>query len=187
MSHRTEDLTSLIDKANITELLTRYLRAIDRGDIATLRACYLEGAYEEHGGLYAGPAQGYVDSIERSLTHPRSVVTHSLSNILIDVRGDQARSEHYVLAMTRIKADGVLQDSLIASRIVDDLQRSAGGWAIARRRLRFDWARELGPVSTTWLQGVIDPTTLLYSGKYPEDPVYDDFPAPLLTTAEGTS
>jgi SnoaL-like protein len=56
-------LQALLDKQEIAELLTRYLRSVDRGDIDTLRACYLPGATEDHGGLFAGPAQDYVDSI----------------------------------------------------------------------------------------------------------------------------
>jgi SnoaL-like domain len=61
-------LQALLDKQEITELLTRYLRSVDRGDVATLRSCYLPGATEDHGGLFAGPAQDYVDSIAAPLT-----------------------------------------------------------------------------------------------------------------------
>src|SRR6185312_4912092 len=64
-------LQALLDKQEIAELLTRYLRSVDRGDVDTLRACYLPGATEDHGGLFAGPAQDYVDSIAAALTHPR--------------------------------------------------------------------------------------------------------------------
>ena len=42
-------LQALLDKLQIAELLTRYLRSVDRGDIDTLRACYLPGATEDHG------------------------------------------------------------------------------------------------------------------------------------------
>ena len=49
-------LQALLDKLQIAELLTRYLRSVDRGDIDTLRACYLPGATEDHGGLFAGTA-----------------------------------------------------------------------------------------------------------------------------------
>jgi len=37
-------LQALLDKQQITELLTRYLRSVDRGDVDTLRTCYLPGA-----------------------------------------------------------------------------------------------------------------------------------------------
>jgi hypothetical protein len=164
---------ALLDKNEIAELLTRYMRAIDRGDIAALRACYAPGATEEHGGMYSGPAQGYLDTIERALVNPRLVSTHTISNVLIEVTGDAARSEHYVLALTRVKADGVVSDGLVATRIVDDLARHEGRWAIARRRLRFDWAHDIGPRPDAWLYGALDPGTLLHSQKYPDDIVYD--------------
>jgi ketosteroid isomerase-like protein len=175
MSDLPPALQALLDKAEITELLTRYLRAIDRGDIASLRACYAPDATEEHGGIYAGPAQGYIDTIEAKLTSPRAVGTHTLSNVLVDVDGDRARSEHYVLALTRVKVDGVVQDSLVASRIIDDLLRSEGRWLIARRRLRFDWAHDLGPRPERWVSGTLDPAALLHGEKYPHDLVYDGF------------
>ena len=182
MSDGADELQVLLDKSRITELLTRYLRGIDRGDIDALRSCYLAGATEEHGGLYSGPAQGYVDSIEQALRNPRSVATHSLSNVLVDTDGDRARSEHYVLALTRVKVSGVVTDHLVASRIVDDLQRTGDGWRIARRRLRFDWSQKLGPRPERWLDGSLDPATLLHGAKFPDDPVYEPMPAPLSDT-----
>jgi SnoaL-like domain len=180
MSNDADELQILVDKHRITELLTRYLRAIDRGDIDTLRACYRPGATEEHGGMYAGPAQGYIDSIQEALRHPRSVGTHTLSNVLVDLDGDRARSEHYVLALTRVRVDGVVTDYLVSSRIVDDLERADGQWGIARRRLRFDWSQELGPRPASWLGGRLDPAQLLHSGKYPDDPIYDEPGIPAL-------
>jgi hypothetical protein len=173
MTDLPPEIRTLLDKNEITELLTRYLRAIDRGDIQTLRACYLPGATEEHGGIYSGPAQGYVDTIEAALRHPRAVGTHALTNILIEVDADRARSEHYVLAMTRLKADGVVSDSLVATRIVDDLRRQDGRWGIARRRLRFDWVHDIGPRPAMWLYGQRDPSTLLHGAKFPDDILYD--------------
>ena len=62
------DLRLLLDGNAIAELLTRYLRAVDPGDVATRRASHPDGATEEHGGLCSGPAQGYVDTIEAALT-----------------------------------------------------------------------------------------------------------------------
>lgn len=179
MGSASDALRQLLDKQAITELLTGYLRAIDRGDIARLRGCYASDAYEEHGGIYAGSAQGYVDTIEAALTHPRSVATHTLSNLLIELARDTAVAEHYVLAMTRVRFEGVVSDSLVASRIIDDLERSVGSWRIRRRRLRFDWSHDLGPRPTTWLYGQLDPGRLLHGAKYPHDPVYDGAPGPV--------
>ena len=167
-------LRRLLDRSEIEDLLARYMRSIDRGDIATLRACYLPGATEEHGGLYSGPAQGYIDTIEDALQHPRAVATHAVSNVLVDLDGDRACSEHYVLAMTRTRTDdGLVKDALVASRIIDDLRREDGRWGIARRRLRFDWAHDLGQRPERWLHGRLDPEALLHGQKFPDDPVYE--------------
>jgi hypothetical protein len=168
----------LLDKNEIAELLTRYMRAIDRGDIAALRWCYAPGATEEHGGMYTGPAQEYIDRIGGALGNPRLVSTHTISNVLTEVDGDRAQSEHYVLALTRVKADGAVSDSLVASRIVDDLVRVDGRWAIARRRLRFDWAHDVGPRTEAWVYGTLDPATLLHGAKFPDDIIYEGMAPP---------
>jgi hypothetical protein len=42
-----------------------------------------------------------------------------------------------------------------------------------RRRLRFDWAHDIGPRPEAWLYGTLDPATLLHSEKFPADIVYD--------------
>ncbi|MBN9099867.1 MULTISPECIES: hypothetical protein [unclassified Pseudonocardia] len=68
------DLRLLLDGNAIAELLTRYLRAVDPGDVATRRASHPDGATEEHGGLCSGPAQGYVDTIEAALSHPADLL-----------------------------------------------------------------------------------------------------------------
>ena len=123
--------------------------------------------------LQPAPAQGYLDTIERALVNPRLVATHTISNVLIEVAGDQAKSEHYVLALTRVKTDGVVRDSLVATRIVDDLVRRDERWLIARRRLRFDWAHDVGPRPEAWVSGTLDPAALLHSAKFPDDIVYE--------------
>ena len=94
--------------------------------------------------------------------------------MLVDVAGDSALAEHYVLAMTRARADdGLVKDSFIASRIIDDLERVDGRWGISRRRLRFDWAQDLAPRPERWLWGRLDPADLLHGAKFPDDPIYD--------------
>jgi SnoaL-like protein len=51
-------LQALLDKLQIAELLTRYLRSVDRGDVDTLRACYLPGAKFPADPVYAPPLTG---------------------------------------------------------------------------------------------------------------------------------
>ena len=140
-------LQALLDKQHIAELLTGYLRSVDRGDVATLRACYLPGATEDHGGLFAGPAQDYVDSIAAALTHPRARTSHNMTNLLIDLDGDVATAESYCITFARIKADGQYYHSFTGARMIDRLERRDGDprtWGIAHRQLLWDWNHDRG-------------------------------------------
>ena len=166
-------LAALVDKQEITELLTRYLRSVDRGDVGTLRACYLPGATEDHGGLFTGPAGDYIDSIMAGLTHPRARTSHNLTNLLIELDGDVARAESYCITFARIKAEGSYYHSFTGARMVDRLERRDGRWGIAHRQLLWDWNHD-APAAEHWMQGLLAPdlSVLKLSGKFPDDPVY---------------
>jgi hypothetical protein len=176
MSDREPDaraLAALLDKQEITELLTRYLRSVDRGDVATLRSCYLPGATEDHGGLFEGPAADYVDSIAAGLTHPRSRTSHNMTNLLIELDGDTATAESYCLTFARLKANGAYYHSFVGARMIDRLERRDGAWGIAHRQLLWDWNHD-APAAEHWMQGLLAPdvSVLRMSGKFPADPVY---------------
>ncbi|MER7273159.1 nuclear transport factor 2 family protein [Dactylosporangium sp. NPDC000244] len=162
-------LQDLLDKQEISEILTRYMRAVDRGDLDALRACYLPGAVEEHGGVYTGPADAYVDSIERTLTHPRSITTHVISNVLIELDGDRAEVECYVTAFARVKPG----DTLTVARMLDVFERVGGRWGIRHRRLVWEWNHDMDRTEG-WIFGMLvpDPAVLHRGAKFPNDPVY---------------
>jgi hypothetical protein len=176
MTDQAAALQVLLDKQEITELLTRYLRSVDRGDVATLRSCYLPGATEDHGGLFSGPAEQYIDSITASLTHPRARTSHNLTNLLIEVDGDTATAESYCITFARIKADGAYYHSFTGARMIDRLERRPGDpstWGIAHRQLLWDWNHD-APAAEHWMHGLLtpDPSALRMSAKYPADPIY---------------
>ncbi|MFI5952319.1 nuclear transport factor 2 family protein [Cryptosporangium sp. NPDC051539] len=166
-------LDTLLAKQDIHDLLVRYLRAIDRGDVAALEACYLPGATEDHGGLFSGSASDYVASIARTITHPKGVSTHATTNVLIEVDGDRARAESYVLAFARVRRpDGRIGDSLTSARMIDDLERVGRRWGIRHRALRWDWNHDMEP-SETWVFGMLgDTSAMKHGGKFPDDVVY---------------
>jgi len=173
MTDQAAALQSLLDKQEITELLVRYLRSVDRGDVATLRACYLPGATEDHGGLFAGPAQDYIDSIAASLTHPRARTSHNLTNLLIELAGDVAAAESYCITFARIKANGEYYHAFTGARMIDRLERHENAWRIAHRQLLWDWNHD-APAAEHWMQGLLapDPSALRLSAKFPADPIY---------------
>ncbi|WP_106396233.1 nuclear transport factor 2 family protein [Actinocorallia populi] len=167
---------ALLDKQEIYEVLARYLRAVDRGDVGGVRACYLPGATEDHGGVFTGTADDYVASVGAVLTHPRSRTMHCMTNVLVELSPDDpdtAQAESYVTTFGYVRTPDGPGHSFVGARIVDRMERRGGRWGIAHRALVWDWSHD-APASETWLFGMLigDPAGLTRSGKYPNDPVY---------------
>jgi ketosteroid isomerase-like protein len=170
---RAPELQSLLDKQAITELLHRYCRAVDRADLELLRDCYHDDATEDHGGTFKGPAADYIAQIAPVL--PRSLMSHTTSNILIELNGDAALVESHILAFARLKKDGEKFDTLTLARAIDRVERRSGVWRIAARRLVWEWNHEM-PMAETWGRGLMvsDPRVLVRGAKAPADLAYGD-------------
>jgi ketosteroid isomerase-like protein len=162
---------ALIDKAAIAEVLVSYCRAVDRADLDLLAACYHPDATEDHGGTFHGSASDYVAGIAAIL--PRSKMTHTTSNITIELAGDTALVESHILAFARLKKDGEKFDCLTLARAIDRFERRAGAWKIAERRMVWEWNHDM-PMSEGWGRGLIapDPSVLVKGAKKPADPLY---------------
>jgi hypothetical protein len=169
---RDPAVQSLLDKQEITEVLIRYSRAVDRADIELLRACYHADATEDHGGIFSGSAHDYIAKIAPLL--PRAgTMTHAVSNILVELDGAYARVEAYITTFARMRKDGERFDTLTLARTVDRFERRDGTWRIAARRLTWEWHHEM-PFLETWGRGLMapDPTVLVRGGKKPDDLLY---------------
>src|ERR1700761_4774058 len=154
---RDADIQALLDKQAIAERLNLYCRAVDRADIDLLKACYHPGATEDHGGTFSGSAADYIAMIAPML--PRSKMTHTTANLLIDLDGDTAHAESHILAFARLKKDGEKFDSLTLARAIDRLEKRDGVWRIAARRMAWEWNHDM-PMAEGWGRGLIaaDPT-----------------------------
>lgn len=135
----------------ITDILHRYCRAMDRMDRDLALSCWHEGGTDEHAPLYAGTAAGFVDWV--TALHAAFVSTrHILTNILIEVDGDEAWSEScWSVTMRAVEGDGLV-DIFGGGRYLDHLVRIDGVWAIRHRRSIHDWDR-VEPVSRTMGDG----------------------------------
>ena len=165
------ELRELLDKQAINEVLTRYLRAVDRGDVEGLRACYHDDATEDHGGVFEGTAADYVDSVADAITYRHALTSHILSNVLIEVDGDTATSESYATTFTRIWTGTETADAFIGARILDRHERRNGRWAISHRQLLWEWNHDMA-TSEGWVYGMLPIDDLIHGQKHPADPVY---------------
>lgn len=144
-NHHSADIQALLDKQAIAELVFSYSRAVDRKDFELLRSLYTEDGCDDHGGLYCGPASGYVDWLEQAM-RSCDITTHSVQNHLIALSDENtAEGEVYVTAYHRLHdGEGSFNELIEGLRYLDRYRKSAGRWQFTQRTLINDWA-QVGP------------------------------------------
>ena len=134
----TAQLQSLLDENHIHKALATYCRAIDRCDKELLKSVYWPDALEEH-GLFDGNAWAFADFII-PLLQGMTVTMHSISNTLIELHGDYAAVETYVVAFHLMDdPNGGQVDMVVGGRYLDRFERRDGKWRIAKRTFVHDW------------------------------------------------
>ena len=100
-----QKLADMLARQEIRDVLARHARGTDRADGDLLRSCYHDDAIEEHGPNYHGPAGEYVTgAIERLKL--MGDMAHYLCQTHIELDGDTAWVETYVLTFARFEAKG---------------------------------------------------------------------------------
>ncbi len=138
-------LQQIADRQAITDLIYRYCRSVDRLDIALGHSIWHDGGYADYGiGGYHGEGRGAIDQIcaqhAQTLNH-----SHQVTNIVIDLNGDRAASESYVIAALRIKRGEQPMQIGVWGRYIDQWSRRDGRWGLDNRlAIRdFDEIREV--------------------------------------------
>jgi hypothetical protein len=126
-------LRDLQDRQAIIDLIYRYCRAVDRLDVSIGYSIWHDDGIADYGDtVYRGNGRGAMDFIcaqhRKTLQH-----SHQVSNILIDLDGDRAGSESYVIAALRIRRGETLQQMTIWSRYIDRWSRRNGRWGLDKR------------------------------------------------------
>ena len=133
------DIRTLLDIQQITEVLYRYARGVDRRDSELIRMCFHPDAYDEHGSL-SGNVDQLIVAIE-DFSARWDLTYHFIGNVLIDVHDDVARSEAYAIATHRREPgpgrDG--KDDTWGIRYVDRFERRNDLWKIAYRVITQEW------------------------------------------------
>jgi ketosteroid isomerase-like protein len=153
-------LQLVYDRQQIVEVLHRYARAIDRCDIELLKSVYHDDAIDIH-GTFAGNAHEFAEFMIPRLQKQTSYGVHHVTNELVEVDGDRAIAESYLLGYHRVpggwesvarffgenyalraKAEGTLEDEheyVTGGRYLDKLRKRDGVWRIWRRRITVEW------------------------------------------------
>lgn len=145
----TEALQGLLDKHAIEELAVRYCRASDRQDWQAMRALYHEDATDDHGSLFQGSASDYIDWLP-SMAQKMRATFHQVSNHLIELRGDTAEGEVYVVAChLKTNKSGEEEQVITGGRYLDRYTRRDGVWKFQSRKAVMDW-NEAQPSLRRW-------------------------------------
>ena len=127
-------LRELVDKQAIRDVLSRYCRGLDRMDKEmALSVWYPEGT-ADYQGIYEGTGHGFIEwvwgahaAMERH--------SHQITNVLIELDGEQATSEAYVTVVlwTLPDSEGRQQELVGRGRYLDRWEKRGDGWAIMHR------------------------------------------------------
>ena len=128
------DLDAALSRDAIHLLLTRYCRAVDRGDEALMASIFWDDA-EVVSGICNGSGAEFARAVVAYVTANLELCFHSVSNEWIEVKGEHAIGEHYILAHSRAGGN----DALTGGRYVNSYERRGGVWKIASRCFVCDW------------------------------------------------
>jgi 3-phenylpropionate/cinnamic acid dioxygenase small subunit len=124
-------IQELLDIHAIQQLMVRYAERIDANDPEGAAACFAEHGIGKYWGTYRG-RQEISDRLAEILVL-FSATSHHLSNININLDGDQATAMSYVYAFHRMAdTDEPLH---YWGRWVDRLKRTDEGWLFEEREV----------------------------------------------------
>ena len=132
-------IEDVIAKQEITDLVGRYMRGLDRLDYALLRSTFHDDANTDYGFFQGGP-DAFCDMAYNALKD-HLTNHHMIGQVNIDLEGDLAFGEVYFQAFHRIITDGEERDLFISGRYVDRYERRNDEWKIAFRSEVNDWSR----------------------------------------------
>lgn len=155
-----EKVQHLLDHQAIERLVHLYCRAIDRLDVDLLRSIYHPDATDEH-GVFIGNAHEFASFIMQKLAAVTTYGFHTITQSIIDIRGDVAAGESTYLAYHRIGAGfeniarffgetyarraekagtiDIEHEFVAGGRYIDRFERREGVWRIARRKITNEW------------------------------------------------
>lgn len=160
---------AVISRQQIADLTMAYCRGVDRTDEALLKRVFHADS-SVVSGVFNGGGQAFATEICRIVSSGFTKTFHSIANQWIDITGDTAVGETYVIAAaTFAQADDGLTELLTGGRYIDRFERRDGEWKIADRSFVQDWARTDPPTdSSGGMYAALD----LHGARGAADPVY---------------
>jgi len=137
-------------RLEIQDVLFRYCRGVDRGDLEMIRSVYHPDAIDDHGST-ASLGHEFAAKLVERLDEARSIGQRHITNVLIELNGGSAKVESYFISFVpdTNPTTGERTISFVNGRYLDRFEKRAEGWKIAHRKVVLDWS-EQGGTATPW-------------------------------------
>lgn len=142
MTYDEQTLDAVISRQQIIDLTMAYCRGVDRANPEMLANVFHDDATIVS-GAFNGNGKSFATEICKIVEAAYEQTFHSIANQWIEVKGDGAIGETYVIAASTSQDDGGAgrTDTLTGGRYVDRFERRNGRWGIAERTFVLDWVR----------------------------------------------
>ena len=139
MTDLSPELRNMLDRQAILDCIHRYARGLDRHDDELVASAYHPDALDHHGDFTGRPDEFIPWANE---LHESEWVAHQhfITNHTVEIDGDVAHAESYVIGALRRK--DVMVVDLAGGRYIDRLERRDGEWRIAAREVVIEWVFE---------------------------------------------
>lgn len=168
-THDAEVIDAIVSRQQIIDLTMAYCRGVDRADQALLAEIFHEDSVVVS-GVFNGSGPDFAREICQIVTVIFDKTFHSIANQWIEVDGDRAVGESYVIAVASgSDGEGGQREYLSGGRYIDRFERRDGVWKIAERTFVSDWSRaDVSSEQRSGMYGALD----LHGARGSDDPVY---------------
>jgi hypothetical protein len=167
-----ERLQYFIDKQEISELVHRYCRAADRHDHEAMLKLYHADALDDHGAFFKDLAMDFIDKLPE-IQEPMEILHHNVTTQIIEIDGDYAEGEIYILAFHKAAGPEGSIDVLIGGRYFDKYEKRQGQWKFSHRAVVADWVHVQDPSTVNLAHPFVAGSHIGCPG--PTDPSYGFF------------
>jgi SnoaL-like domain len=132
-------IQEMLDHYQIRKTLSEYCHGCDRCDKERMGSVYLDDSWDDHGSVKAAGPE-FTEIMSAQIVSGTLSMYHLLGQSTINVLGDEAGAETYILAASQVaEDDGRVTTNQLGGRFVDTLRREKGRWLIKRRVVVRDW------------------------------------------------
>jgi SnoaL-like domain len=133
----SDDLAQVRDKLELSELVARVSRGVDRADLDMIVSCYTDDSVDHH-GAFTGTGREFAEYICRRspISSQARFLHHSLAQSIFTVDGDRAFGETYFDFHMQTEPGTLFQGT---GRYVDEFARRDGVWLLKERRVVTEW------------------------------------------------